>query len=545
MTNETIAGFKGRAAHAAFTGYMEEIAGHEAYAGMPDLRYEDGRIQWEAPSNRTGGQFRDSHQRRRDWWAAKAGQIGVSTSSSQWISRVAKMIHPTKTKPCKKCGRVMDLRYVYPGTLLLKRVSKLPFYDDGFKLSPVEDVFSLCRRLHEQHGDLAVKKAFPAMFKDQPPAAKADTLDGWLAWIDEVLVPTEPSILSPGAMSNAPDRLDGFHSFNRCCRSAADTGRAADNLRSYTTDRRVFEYWAAGDWIAADRLMGLVRRDFRNETCLNGHNGPCQADHIGPISLGFKHSPYFQLLCGPCNSGKNNRMALSDVEWLIHQEAEGAEVISWHSRGAWDACKARVTNSEHALRLSKILRDNRHSLMAALKIIAEAGHYGFLASLLELHHANFDVEFQGLRVEGHITKWDAMEQKPRTTRYAEEQKARRSRIAFGELVSYFSKENRNAFIVSTPETKASLAAAIAEIEAIKPQVQDLDRELAKAVAAPPEEADSLFRGVYRDFEKFDFSVFVSAKIKLDAHMTIVGRCLADKWDDDRFMREARPVEAFR
>ncbi|WP_312134397.1 Alw26I/Eco31I/Esp3I family type II restriction endonuclease [Brevundimonas sp.] len=545
MTKEIIAGFKGGAAHAAFTKYIEEIASHEAYTGMPDLRYEDGRIQWEAPSNRTSGQFRYSHQRRRDWWATQAAQVGVSTSSSQWISRVAKMIHPTKTKPCKKCGQVMDLRYVYPRMLLLKRIEKLPFCDEGFELSSLEDVFSLCLRLYEQYGDLAVKKAFPAMFKDQPPTAEANTLDGWIDWLERVLVPSEPSMLSPGAMSNAPDRLDGFHSFNRCCRAVADKARTPKNLRSYTTDRRVFEYWAAGDWIAADRLMGLIRRDFRNETCKNGHSGPCQADHIGPISLGFKHSPNFQLLCGSCNSGKNNRMTLSDVEWLINQEVEGAEVISWHSRGAWDACKGRVNSAEHALRLSKILRDNRHSLMAALKVIAEAGHYGFLASLLELQHANFDVEFKDLRVEGHITKWNKIEQKPRVTLYAEVQKARRSRIAFGELISYFSKENRNAFIVSAPEIKASLRIVLAEIEAIKPQTQGLDRALARAVAAKANEEDSLFRAVYRDFEKFDFGVFGPAKTKLDAHMTLVGLCLADKWDDDRFMREARPAEDLR
>ncbi|WP_250551869.1 hypothetical protein, partial [Escherichia coli] len=28
---------------------------------------------------------------------------------------------------------------------------------------------------------------------------------------------------------------------------------------SYVTDRRVFEYWVDGDWVAADRLMGQVR----------------------------------------------------------------------------------------------------------------------------------------------------------------------------------------------------------------------------------------------------------------------------------------------
>jgi len=538
VTKETIVGFKGGAAHAVFTEYMQEIADHEAYAGMPDLRYEDGRIQWEAPSNRTGGQFRDSHHRRRDWWAAKAAEVGVSTSEGQWISRVAKTIHPTKLKPCKKCGRVMDIRYVYPSSRLLQRVEKLPFYRADFELSPVEDVFSLCRRLHANHGGLAVKVAFPAMFKAGPSVPDASTLDGWLSWLEESFVPSEPSLLSPGAMSNAPDRLDGFHSFNRCCRAAADTGRAAANMRTYTTDRRVFEYWAAGNWIAADRLMGLVRRDFRSERCLNGHPGPCQADHIGPISLGFKHSPYFQFLCPACNSGKNNRMSLADVRWLLQQEDAGEEVISWHSRAAWDGCKGRVTTQEHALRLSKILRDNRHSLMAALKAIADAGHYAFLAGLLELHHADCDVGFEKLRIERHITKWDKVVLSPRKTLYAQEQKARRSRIAFGELLSYFSKENRNAYVVATPETQAALSSALAKMAEKKPVSQPLDDALLAAIRSPEVEADSVFRTIYKE-ALFDFSVFDTARETLGQHMNIVGTNLAAKWDDDRFMRDVR------
>lgn len=38
-----------------FIRYQEEIASSPVYEGMPDLRNEDGSIQWEAPSNRGGG----------------------------------------------------------------------------------------------------------------------------------------------------------------------------------------------------------------------------------------------------------------------------------------------------------------------------------------------------------------------------------------------------------------------------------------------------------------------------------------------------------
>lgn len=96
-----------------FEKYEEEIASNPAYAGMPDLRFPDGHIQWEAPSNRKSGAFRDSHDKRLAWWKRKAEEVGVSINEDKWISKVAKLIHPTKRKPCKVCGRVMDIRYCH------------------------------------------------------------------------------------------------------------------------------------------------------------------------------------------------------------------------------------------------------------------------------------------------------------------------------------------------------------------------------------------------------------------------------------------------
>jgi 5-methylcytosine-specific restriction endonuclease McrA len=74
--------------------------------------------------------------------------------------------------------------------------------------------------------------------------------------------------------------------------------------------------------------MGRIRADFSSESCFSGHPGPCSADHIGPLSLGFTHRPEFQLLCKPCNSAKNNRMSLREVVHLRKVEAGGETVIS-------------------------------------------------------------------------------------------------------------------------------------------------------------------------------------------------------------------------
>ena len=54
-------------------------------------------------------------------------------------------------------------------------------------------------------------------------------------------------------MGNPPDRLDGFHSYNRCCRGTSDKGRFKENLKRYGDDRRAYENWSDGPAIANER----------------------------------------------------------------------------------------------------------------------------------------------------------------------------------------------------------------------------------------------------------------------------------------------------
>ncbi len=70
-------GSKGQSWNPAFVSYMKAIVLHPNYAGMPDAVKPDGKIQWEAPSNRKSGQDQDSHHKRRDWWRAKAAEVGI------------------------------------------------------------------------------------------------------------------------------------------------------------------------------------------------------------------------------------------------------------------------------------------------------------------------------------------------------------------------------------------------------------------------------------------------------------------------------------
>ncbi len=107
-------GSKGQTWHPEFVAYMMEIVTHPAYANMPDAIKNDGKIQWEAPSNRSGGLYQFTHNKRREWWREKATQIGIDSSMDQWISRTAKEIHPTGENPWKRCGNVMKIQNVYP-----------------------------------------------------------------------------------------------------------------------------------------------------------------------------------------------------------------------------------------------------------------------------------------------------------------------------------------------------------------------------------------------------------------------------------------------
>src|ERR1700727_2520462 len=77
-----------------FIAYAYEIVAHPAYAGMPCTLDDEGKLDWIIPSNRKPGSKNwEGHRRRKEWWEAKADEIGVPVEG-EWISRVAKRIHP-------------------------------------------------------------------------------------------------------------------------------------------------------------------------------------------------------------------------------------------------------------------------------------------------------------------------------------------------------------------------------------------------------------------------------------------------------------------
>jgi len=226
-----------------------------------------------------------------------------------------------------------------------------------------------------------------------PTGEKPCQVCGRIMKLDYVY-PNKKGTLSPGAMSNAPDRFDGFHSYNLCCRSKEDTGRHKENLQRYGEDRRAYEFWVDGDWKAASWLM----QEFRKHGV--------SPDHIGPISLGFSHRPRFKPMTVSDNSAKGNRMTLKDVMSLIEDEKKGHIVISWHSKYIWDKLKNKVRTSEEALLLSKLMRRNMHYVLRILYLIHKKGYDHFLIrNFLHPEYARYSILFKNFNYkDGTFTK---------------------------------------------------------------------------------------------------------------------------------------------
>lgn len=258
----------------------------------------------------------------------------------------------------------------------------------------------------------------------------------------DYIYPNRRGSLSPGVMSNAPDRLDGYHSYNLCCRSKHDTGRHKSNLSRYGEDRRAYENWAEGDWKSASWLM----KEFQK-------NG-VSPDHLGPISLGFRHSPNFRPLTRAENSTRNNRMTYADVLLLIEQEKTG-EVISSHSKHIWNILKKKVTNDEEALKLSKLMRENMHSVLSVFSFLKDNGGKKFLIKhFLHPEYALYSIRFEDFDPKTGTYK-KMIKVKGGKKQYLNNAK-RYIRISFDSLRAYSIKENRNLKEILDETTKQKL-----------------------------------------------------------------------------------------
>jgi hypothetical protein len=169
--------------------------------------------------------------------------------------------------------------------------------------------------------------------------------------------------------------------------------------------------------------------------------------------------------------------------------------------------------------------------------IAEAGHFTFLATLLELQRADYDVDFRALRVQDHITRFDELVRTPRTTQYALEQKARACRVAYESLHDYARKRNRNAYLVLDEEVEDSIRTTFAALEQSSDDVRRLDQAIEEILSRGKGEGlDPLFRVVVQSLPSVTPGNFEAARQALAGAMELVARTLSGLWEDERYVR---------
>lgn len=410
--------------HPNFLQYMHDIVNHPNYEGLPITIKQDGSYSWIATAKSEIG------QERIRWCLEKAADLGIPNQPGVYADVMLK-IHPTKWKVCQTCGKQMSLYYHYPNAHFLKGLNKVfrSDYTDCDHIGYIwDDLLHRCVPQHTIAAYLIDKGGLPL---NPQTASKEEVIDA----LEFACRKGGKACLGPGAMSNFPDRYDGFHTYNRCCRPEQDKGRSKENLKSYTKDRRAYEYWSDGNIHAANQFMGS---SFFEGT---------SADHIGPISLGFVHDPrYLQRMPGGDNSAKRDRLQLVDIAHAIEvEDRTGICAMSWFSCILWEYIKQNYAHNQR--KISTVYRDalkqNMANFMYVLWYILEHcpknGEAYLVTALLEpnFKYFNYSYEFNEL---GEITA-----QFPRhfTERNSNETE-RYCRIALESVYDYNKKENRNS-----------------------------------------------------------------------------------------------------
>jgi Alw26I/Eco31I/Esp3I family type II restriction endonuclease len=441
--------------------YQEDIVAHANYKGFPFERNAQGNINWMTTIKTQQGQA------RMKFWKEKLKYFKLKATSvmaAGFRQKVAFVNHPFKQHVCLFTGNVLFIDYRYPAPSRIDLINK--GYDEAFKYYDL-DILQLASVSYENDEC----KIFSDVFN---VSIDFNSLPELIEHLQKEYIDKEKrGYVSPGVMSNSPDRLDGFHSYNSDVRDVCDTGRRKENLKRYTQDRRVYEKWSDGDWKMSDRLYA--------EFVKNG----VSPDHIGPMSLGFAHRPRFHPMTSGQNSSKGNRMTLKDVRVLIADEEKGEVVVSWHSKFIWNKLKHNVKVDEDALKLSSLMRKNLHHVLILLSILYEKGYRKFLEGYLNPKYSYFDYKFEGFDpLTGNYKK---VLQKELTGKNQQNNVDRYYRIAFETLLEYMTKENRKGKIWKSQEIDTEVAMILEplasnRIDEAKEQVTKVLRLLADLAA---------------------------------------------------------------
>ena len=405
-----------------FIEYMNFIIHHKNYIGLPIQKKSDCSYAWIAPAKGEMG------KKRIEWAKSKMKELHISEKDNSPYAKLMFELHPTKEKVCQICGNTMSLYYIYINANFAKSIKK----EFNYSSDTTQSLYDVCKDLKAlKYTDTHIKefliKSFPI---------DSDTSDSLDTIIKKCEISCRTGIckkLGPGAMSNFPDRFDGFHTYNRCCRSTEDRGRSKENLRTYGKDRRAYEYWSDGNIYAANLFM---HSHFFIGT---------SADHIGPISLGFVHDPhYLQAMSSGENSSKRDKLSFEDIESLIKiEESTGVSAISWFSSIIWDYVKNNYIKHKKEIHIYReILKQNMSNYMFILWTISKKcklkGKKFLINTFLKPKFKFFDYDYS-FNANGEIVKMTPRHK----TDASKNELDRYIRIAFEAINDYNNKENRS------------------------------------------------------------------------------------------------------
>ena len=236
-------------------------------------------------------------------------------------------------------------------------------------------------------------------------------------------------------------------------------------------------------------------------------------------------------------------MYYSDIRHLIEVEKQGETVATWYANPIWQKCKGKVTDKESALRLSRVMRDNRNIAMMLLADFIDRGEYLFLFTLLNLEYADYEYDIVpgSTKINNQILTVD-FSRKTSTLRYVNIQKTRKIRVAFSSLSEYAKKENRNGYTYANSQIEALKRKAFSILSGIGNNMKNQNAALIAALSDETRvdsELEAFLSSV--DYKTLKLTQeFVEVKKILIQIMDLVSAKLSSNWDSPRYSRE--PVD---
>lgn len=416
-----------RSWHPKFIEYMKFIVNHPNYKGLAINKTTDS-YGWVTTKQSEIG------KKRLDWANQKAKELNIKEEPG-YLRKIMFEIHPTKMKVCQICGKTLSLDYIYLNKSFILSLKK----KFNYNFNELDSIYDVVHFLKNKGIDENTLKIYliTIFYID---SKTDDSINVIIKNCIKKCVEGSSKYLGPGAMSNFPDRFDGFHTYNRCCRSKEDTGRSKENLNTYNKDRRAYEYWSDGNIFAANKFMKS-----------NFFIG-ASADHVGPISLGFIHDPrQLRKLNKRDNSAKRDRLQYNDIIELEKiEDINNICVINWYSDLIWDYIKHNLDKTSNLEIFRKMLKINLQYYMELLwNIVNKCGNKGknyLIRNFLEPKYNDFKFDYEFNELGQIISKTPRHE-----TEASRKEFDRFVRISFESVYEFHEKENRKTNIHFTPK----------------------------------------------------------------------------------------------